>query len=152
MKGTIEFKHDLKNDIIIATPNWNIETAEDCEVWFNQWAEYLKKFPVKEQPKAVNIDPPTTLKENMGMENDKSQKGMHKKPNKVWIKVGNDIHPVKIQAGINNDVDVEVISGLKDGDEIVVSMTADNGQITPKETAASSPFMPKMPSRNQKKK
>jgi hypothetical protein len=35
----------------------------------------------------------------------------------VWIKKGVDIHPVRIVTGINNDIDVQVISGLKEGDE-----------------------------------
>ena len=43
MPGTIDFKHDTVNDIIIATPRWNIVTKEDCEVWFRQWEAEVSK-------------------------------------------------------------------------------------------------------------
>ena len=44
MKGTMEFNYDEKNDIVIVTPHWRIETKEDCEIWYNQWVDYLEKF------------------------------------------------------------------------------------------------------------
>ncbi|MFY9261499.1 MAG: hypothetical protein WAO71_13440 [Gallionella sp.] len=44
MIGTIDFRHDVENDIVIATPNWKIETKEDCEAWTRQYADYLGKF------------------------------------------------------------------------------------------------------------
>jgi hypothetical protein len=47
MVGTISFDHDKINDIIIAKPNWLIETNEECEIWFQQWHEYLSKFKKK---------------------------------------------------------------------------------------------------------
>lgn len=47
MTGTILFEHDRLNDVIIAKPKWNIETKEDCEVWYKQWSDYLSKFGKK---------------------------------------------------------------------------------------------------------
>jgi hypothetical protein len=47
MIGTISFEHDKSNDIHIARPNWNIETKEDCEIWFQQWNDYLSKIGKK---------------------------------------------------------------------------------------------------------
>ena len=44
MKGTIDFKHDTINDVVIAIPKWNIQTKEDCEVWYKQWEDFLSKF------------------------------------------------------------------------------------------------------------
>ena len=44
MKGIIDFEYDEANDIVIATPRWNIESVEDCEIWYNQWVEYLSQF------------------------------------------------------------------------------------------------------------
>lgn len=44
MKGTMEFNYDEKNDIVIVSPHWRIETKEDCEVWYNQWVDYAKEF------------------------------------------------------------------------------------------------------------
>jgi len=47
MTGTISFEHDKVNDIIFAKPKWNIETKQDCEIWYQQWSDYLKKFGKK---------------------------------------------------------------------------------------------------------
>lgn len=47
MKGTIDFKYDEENDVVIAIPHWKIETKEDCEIWYNQWVEYITSFKRK---------------------------------------------------------------------------------------------------------
>jgi len=47
MTGTINFNHDKVNDIVIAQPKWIIESKEDCEIWYQQWADYLSKFGKK---------------------------------------------------------------------------------------------------------
>jgi hypothetical protein len=44
MAGTIVFEHDTINDIIIAKPVWKVTSLEDCEIWYNQWVDYLSKF------------------------------------------------------------------------------------------------------------
>jgi hypothetical protein len=44
LKGTIDFKYDSENDIVIATPHWNIETKEDVLTWFGQYEAYMKQF------------------------------------------------------------------------------------------------------------
>jgi hypothetical protein len=44
MPGTIDFVFDAENDVVIARPKWTISTAEDCEVWFKEWATYLSRF------------------------------------------------------------------------------------------------------------
>lgn len=62
----------------------------------------------------------------------------------VWVKEGEKIHPVPVELGYNNGTTAEVKSGLKEGDNVVVSMKA----LTAKEkksTTATSPFMPKRP-------
>jgi len=47
MAGTILFDQDKLNHIIIAKPKWNVETTEDCEIWYQQWQDYLIKFDEK---------------------------------------------------------------------------------------------------------
>jgi hypothetical protein len=47
MKGTIRFRYDSENDVVIATPHWNIETKEDVLVWFGQYESYIKRFARK---------------------------------------------------------------------------------------------------------
>lgn len=47
MPGHIEFVHDTKTDIVIATPKWKIETEDDCRNWYNEWVSYLSTFSRK---------------------------------------------------------------------------------------------------------
>ena len=66
----------------------------------------------------------------------------------VWLKNGDSVYPVKIRTGIDNDINVQVISGLKEGDEVIVSMSygIDAVNAQGRETV-SSPFMPRPPMR-----
>ncbi len=47
MPGTIDFRYDEQNDIIIATPHWKIATEADVLAWFGQYERYMKRFPGK---------------------------------------------------------------------------------------------------------
>lgn len=44
MPGTIGFKYDKANDIVVAVPKWTIASQQDCEAWFGEWAAYLSKY------------------------------------------------------------------------------------------------------------
>lgn len=44
MPGHIEFVLDEKNDIVIATPKWKIESEAECRGWYDEWVTYLSKF------------------------------------------------------------------------------------------------------------
>jgi HlyD family secretion protein len=64
----------------------------------------------------------------------------------VWLKEGGTIHPVEIVTGITDETDVEVISGLKEGDLVVVSMQKTKASaVAESDTESRSPFMPKRP-------
>jgi HlyD family secretion protein len=77
--------------------------------------------------------------------------GNHQVSKGVWVKKGHDMHRVRIETGIDNDIDVEVLSGLKEGDEVVVSMSGGNSAVTNAgQETARSPFMPRPPSRRSK--
>lgn len=41
MNRTIDFLYNAKNDIVIATPHWNIETEEDVKTWSSQYETYF---------------------------------------------------------------------------------------------------------------
>lgn len=47
MIGTVDFKYDVRNDLVIATPYWHMETAEDCRIGFGQCDDYLRRFSGK---------------------------------------------------------------------------------------------------------
>lgn len=73
-------------------------------------------------------------------------------PNRtVWIKQGESIYPQKIRVGVTNEINYEVLSGLKEGDEVVVAMTSEGGSgKTAKMAEPKSPFMPQRPGSNRK--
>ena len=70
----------------------------------------------------------------------------------VWVKTGNGIHPVSIKTGIDNEIDVQVLSGLKEGEEVVTAISAPTLPVTSQKSVTSSPFMPKRPGQNRKSK
>lgn len=66
----------------------------------------------------------------------------------VWIKQGAMIHSRKITVGVTDEIHYEVLSGLKEGDEVVVSATSTAGAAKTA-TAVKSPFMPQRPGSNR---
>ncbi len=44
MKGRIRFSYDQDNDVIIAVPEWTIETEQDCDEWRQQWVDHLEPY------------------------------------------------------------------------------------------------------------
>lgn len=65
----------------------------------------------------------------------------------VWVKTGNEICPVPVQLGSNDGDNAEVISGLSEGDEVVVRMTVATSAEKKEKEVASNPFMPTPPGR-----
>lgn len=69
----------------------------------------------------------------------------------VWIKQAGIIHPQKVTVGVTDEINYEVLSGLKEGDEVVVSMNTESAaQSSATPEASQSPFMPKRPGGNKK--
>jgi HlyD family secretion protein len=74
-----------------------------------------------------------------------------KTPASVWIKTGEQIHPVAVETGLDNGSLVEIKSGLQEGDEVILSMTQTGGTAEVKSMAAAkSPFMPTPPGSKKK--
>ncbi len=69
----------------------------------------------------------------------------------VWIKQGLMIHPQKVKVGVTDEIHFEVLSGLHEGDEVVISMSTGTTSTSKAKTAvAKSPFMPQRPGSNRK--
>jgi HlyD family secretion protein len=68
----------------------------------------------------------------------------------VWVKQGPMIRLQKIEVGETDEAHYEVISGLNEGDEVVLSMSSGSSGSQSKTTAARSPFMPQRPGSNRK--
>jgi HlyD family secretion protein len=68
----------------------------------------------------------------------------------VWIKEANGIHPQRVTIGATDEVNYEVVNGLKEGDEVIVSMTLSGKAEKTKSKAETSPFMPQRPGATQR--
>ena len=68
----------------------------------------------------------------------------------VWIKEGLIVHPQKVKVGVTDEIHYEVLSGLNEGDEVVVSMNSGAADNKSKTGQAKSPFMPQRPGSNRK--
>lgn len=66
---------------------------------------------------------------------------------KVWVKNGDEIRPVPVEPGSNDGENLEVKSGLNEGDEVVLYMTVASGKDKKEKAVASNPFMPTPPGR-----
>jgi HlyD family secretion protein len=62
----------------------------------------------------------------------------------IWTKNGQVIRKNEVKTGANDGINYELISGLHEGDEIVLSMTIQKGADA-KKAVARSPFMPQRP-------
>ncbi len=66
----------------------------------------------------------------------------------VWVKQGNQFHPQQVTLGVTDEIHYEVLSGLTEGQEVIVSMNASSKATGgPGAAASKSPFMPQRPGR-----
>jgi HlyD family secretion protein len=66
----------------------------------------------------------------------------------VWVKKDSLIRPVPVEVGMDDDINTEIISGLKEGEEVITSMEQQTAATVKK--AASNPFMPRPPGANRR--
>lgn len=91
------------------------------------------------------------------MSQDGPQKGMlpingeeqGKEQDVIWVKHDSSLHPVPVKLGMDDDINVEVLDGLKEGDVVVLKMEQKNAQ-KQVQTGGGNPFMPKPPQRKKK--
>jgi len=74
-------------------------------------------------------------------------------PKKVWSKEGNTFKAHAVETGTTNGMLTEIVSGIKEGDEVLVDFSISGGE-EPQQQQASNPFMPKPRNnkQNQQKK
>jgi HlyD family secretion protein len=69
-----------------------------------------------------------------------------KKPVVVWVKSGDLIHRIRIVTGALDGTNAEIKSGLKEGDEVILSMSlASKATAAAAPATTTSPFMPTRP-------
>ena len=74
-------------------------------------------------------------------------------PAKVWTLEGNTFKAHRVETGVSNGMMTEIVSGVKEGTEILVDFNISGGE-APQQNQASNPFMPRPRNRqnNQQKK
>lgn len=70
----------------------------------------------------------------------------------VWVKAGKQLIQKLIKMGINDNTQVEILDGLTENDEVVTGTQALSAGEVKSDDNSSSPFMPKRPGSNNKKK
>jgi HlyD family secretion protein len=95
--------------------------------------------------KAYSADDMTTSANAIIQLGDETHSGSE---GRVWVKSGNRIAPRRIVTGLSDDVKVEVIAGLQEGETVMVASGQAAAVVPEKKTGEgqSSPFMPKPPS------
>lgn len=100
------------------------------------------------RPPTGNIAPNARMRRRQSGE----QMQPHKDRGTVWIKKGESIFPVHIKTGLSDAVDIQVVDGLKEGDEVILSIR--NEALGSKKASTGSenvnPFMPQRPGRNRR--
>ncbi|MBO7115978.1 MAG: efflux RND transporter periplasmic adaptor subunit [Prevotella sp.] len=62
---------------------------------------------------------------------------------KVWTKEGNTFKAHKVEIGTSNGMLTEIVSGIKEGTEVLVDFNISGGDVPGDEQKASNPFMPR---------
>ncbi|MCU0459803.1 MAG: efflux RND transporter periplasmic adaptor subunit [Bacteroidales bacterium] len=66
---------------------------------------------------------------------------------RVWVRNGEELRAVPIEAGSNDGDNLEVKTGLNEGDEVVIYMSVATAKDKKEKAVASNPFMPTPPGR-----
>ena len=71
---------------------------------------------------------------------------------RIWIKENDIIRPARVEVGITDGTTMEIISGIEEGQEVVLAMEELSKAETKKSDSevATSPFMPKRPGKNKR--
>ena len=129
MTANAKFYVTEKKDILVV-PNLAVEFTPDVDALH----QYQEAHP------EVNVQMPETGKTTSA---DK----------KVWVKTSSKIYPVDVKVGETDEINYELVSGLNEGDDVIVSMTSvSKKEASQNEAAAKSPFMPTPPGQKKNKK
>lgn len=111
--------------------------------------DYFSTIPESERPQARKGE----RLENQGSGNQgKNRNETSENMKRVWIKNGDLIRPAMVETGMSDGINLEILSGLNEGDEIVTSMELGNKNIIESddddEESQKSPFVQERPGRS----
>jgi len=98
-------------------------------------ADYQKKFP---QIAKTSIDQELNKKPKSGAR-DNNKRGT------LWVKKGDEINPVKVVTGLSDGTNIEIVSGVSGGEEVIFAMKLTAKSDTVKKATVKSPFTPSRP-------
>ncbi len=133
MTATIQIYVLEKNEILVV-PSKALRFTPDQKLLMS----YMSQQEKPEMPEGQN--PP-----EMGSMPQQAPAGAND-ATMVWVKEGTNIHPVPVKIGLNDDINAEVLSGIKSGQEVILSMEQKGANETAAR-AAGNPFMPGPPGR-----
>ena len=109
--------------------------------------DYFSSLPENERPQRKPGDRPPRNEEN----SESSQKRqMPDNVKRVWLKEGTGLKPVVIETGVSDGIYTQIVSGLKEGDQVVTSMELGNtlnNEEQENEEIQKSPFVQERPGR-----
>ncbi len=104
-------------------------------------AKNVTTIPVK----AMKFTPPDNLEPGIVATDNRKEKGTQ-----VWVYNGKQMKPRTVETGLTDGSHIEITSGLKPGEEVVIAVKeATEDESSAKQT--SSPFVPKRPGSNKSK-
>jgi len=151
-----------KLDSVLIVPGKALRFTPDA-TWL---AEYMKNNPFPQRPggegsgtrgtgeggQFAGGQRPQNAGASAGQSGNPFQAGganQGKKPVIVWVRNGDKFHRTRVVTGAIDGSNAEIKSGLKEGDEIVLSMTqagkTKSGSTASSTTSTTSPFMPTRP-------
>jgi HlyD family secretion protein len=133
MTASISVSVDEANDVLLMSSK-GLHFTPDQTLLTDYFASLSEKDRPKKPEGTSPASPPAKMDTTMQM---------------VWVKKGSDIHPVPVKIGIDNDLNAQVISGLNEGEEVIIAMTEVKTTASTK-ASTGSPFMPKPPSSSKK--
>ncbi len=108
--------------------------------------DYFSSLPESERPQP----PGEQQSENQGEQtNEMRGRELAENMKRVWIKDGEIIRPVIVETGMSDGINLEILSGLNDGDELVISVEIGNSSSVESEEdeeTQKSPFVQERPS------
>lgn len=138
-------------EVVIDAPNPDLKLKPGLTANINIYT--LEENNILVLPsKALRFNPnPETMSQIKDLEVDKSEQ-TSKEGKTVWIKTGNKISPKNISIGTSNGINIQILEGLKEGDEVVVGISESKSMEVEAASGESSPFMPKRPGSDKKSK
>ena len=107
-----------------------------------------KQFPIEGKIPSGNKSKRSGMRMNNSTARLSDSSGSLTVKAQVWLKKGNSIVATSVTTGMNDETEVQVVSGLQADDDVVLSYQQVSKDAVKKTDA--SPFMPKRPQRNKK--